>query len=89
MGKPSTHLSRAFEPASCYRTLIQDYLTVAALCAGRAKSPRQIKNMNPANQNNNILATSVTTAPRNQVRGVINFVAILTTHKHVRACACR
>ncbi len=56
----------------------------------RAKSPKQIKNMNTTNQNNNVTAApSVTIAPRNPARGVINFVVTLTTHKDVRSYPCR
>jgi len=58
----------------------------------RAKSPKQIKNMNTTNQNNNnnvTAAPSVTIAPRNPARGVINFVVTLTTHKDVRSYPCR
>ncbi len=35
----------------------------------RAKTPKQIKNMNTTNQNNNIAAPSVTIAPRNPAKG--------------------
>jgi len=42
--------------------------------------------MNTTNQNNNTTAApSVTIAPRNPARGVINFVVTLTTHKDVRS----
>ena len=57
---------------------------VAALFGERAKSPKQIKNMNTTNQNN-IAAPSVTIAPRNPARGVLSFVVTLTTHKDVRS----
>jgi hypothetical protein len=63
---------------------------VAALFGERAKSPKQIKNMNTTNQNNNVTAApSVTIAPRNPARGVLNFVVTLTTHKDVRSYPCR
>ncbi len=52
---------------------------VAAPFGERAKSPKQ-KNMNTTNQNNTA-APSVTIAPRNPVKGVLNFVVTLTTHK--------
>jgi hypothetical protein len=61
---------------------------VAALFGERAKSPKQIKNMNTTNQNN-IAAPSITIAPRNPARGVLNFVVTLTTHKDVRSYPCR
>jgi hypothetical protein len=54
----------------------------------RAKSPKQIKNMNTTNQNNTA-APSVTIAPRNPARGVLSFVVTLTTHKDVRSYPCR
>ena len=57
---------------------------IAALFGERAKSPKQIKNMNTTNQNN-IAAPSVTIAPRNPARGVLSFVITLTTHKDVRS----
>ena len=60
----------------------------AALSSERAKSPKQIKNMNTTNQNN-IAAPSVTIAPRNPAKGVLNFVVTLTTHKDVRSYPCR
>jgi hypothetical protein len=60
---------------------------VAALFGERAKSPKQIKNMNTTNQN--IAAPSVTIAPRNPARGVLSFVVTLTTHKDVRSYPCR
>src|SRR5512142_604879 len=62
---------------------------VAALFGERAKSPKQIYKMNTTNQNNNIAAPSVTIAPRNPARGVLNFVVTLTTHKDVRSYPCR
>ena len=63
---------------------------VAALFGERAKSPKQIKNMNTTNQNNNVTAApSVTIAPRNPARGVLSFVVTLTTHKDVRSYPCR
>src|SRR5512137_261471 len=46
--------------------------------------------MNTTNQNNNVTAApSVTIAPRNPARGVLNFVVTLTTHKDVRFYPCR
>ncbi len=46
--------------------------------------------MNTTNQNNNnTAAPSVTIAPRNPARGVLNFVVTLTTHKDVRSYPCR
>ena len=47
--------------------------------------------MNTTNQNNNNVtaAPSVTIAPRNPTRGVLNFVVTLTTHKDVRSYPCR
>jgi hypothetical protein len=46
--------------------------------------------MNTTNQNNNTTAApSVTIAPRNPARGVLNFVVTLTTHKDVRSYPCR
>ena len=44
--------------------------------------------MNTTNQNN-IAAPSVTIAPRNPAKGVLNFVVTLTTHKDVRSYPCR
>ena len=42
--------------------------------------------MNTTNQNNNVTAApSVTIAPRNPAKGVLNFVVTLTTHKDVRS----
>ena len=41
------------------------------------------------NNNNNTAAPSVTIAPRNPARGVLNFVVTLTTHKDVRSYPCR
>ena len=45
--------------------------------------------MNTTNQNNVTAAPSVTIAPRNPARGVLNFVVTLTTHKDVRSYPCR
>ena len=45
--------------------------------------------MNTTNQNNNTAAPSVTIAPRNPAKGVLNFVVTLTTHKDVRSYPCR
>jgi hypothetical protein len=45
--------------------------------------------MNTTNNNNNTAAPSVTIAPRNPARGVLNFVVTLTTHKDVRSYPCR
>ena len=46
--------------------------------------------MNTTNQNNNVTAApSVTIAPRNPAKGVLNFVVTLTTHKDVRSYPCR
>jgi hypothetical protein len=44
--------------------------------------------MNTTN-NNNTAAPSVTIAPRNPARGVLNFVVTLTTAKEVRSYPCR
>jgi hypothetical protein len=44
--------------------------------------------MNTTNQNNTA-APSVTIAPRNPAKGVLNFVVTLTTHKDVRSYPCR
>jgi len=44
--------------------------------------------MNTTNQNN-IAAPSVTIAPHNPAKGVLNFVVTLTTHKDVRSYPCR
>jgi hypothetical protein len=45
--------------------------------------------MNTTNQNNNnTAAPSVTIAPRNPAKGVLNFVVTLTTHKDVRSYPC-
>ena len=41
------------------------------------------------NTNNVTAAPSVTIAPRNPARGVLNFVVTLTTHKDVRSYPCR
>ena len=49
------------------------------------RRPKQIKNMNTTIQNNNTAAPSVTIAPRNPARGVLNFVVTLTTHRDVRS----
>ena len=38
---------------------------------------------------NNTAAPSVTIAPRNPAKGVLNFVVTLTTHKDVRSYPCR
>ena len=43
--------------------------------------------MNTTN-NNNTAAPSVTIAPRNPARGVLNFVVTLTTAKEVRSYPC-
>ncbi len=40
--------------------------------------------MNTTDINKNTAAPSVTIAPRNPAKGVINFVVTLTTHKDVR-----
>ncbi len=49
-----------------------------------------MKNMNTTNNNNNNnAAPSITIAPRNPARGILNFVVTLTTHKDVRAYPCR
>ena len=45
--------------------------------------------MNTTNNNSNTAAPSVTIAPRNPARGVLNFVVTLTTHKDVRSYPCR
>ena len=45
--------------------------------------------MNTTDINKNTAAPSVTIAPRNPARGVINFVVTLTTHKDVRSYPCR
>ena len=46
--------------------------------------------MNTTNQNNNVTAApAVTIAPRNPVRGVLNFVVTLTTFQDVRSYPCR
>ncbi len=45
--------------------------------------------MNTTNINKNTAAPSVTIAPRNPARGVLNFVVTLTTHKDVRGYPCR
>ena len=46
--------------------------------------------MNTTDQNNNVTAApSVTIAPRNPARGVLNFVVTLTTFKDVRSYPCR
>ena len=45
--------------------------------------------MNTTNENNNITAPSVTIAPRNPAKGVLNLVVTLTTHKDVRSYPCR
>ncbi len=45
--------------------------------------------MNTSDINNNTAAPSVTIAPRNPARGVLNFVVTLTTQKDVRAYPCR
>ena len=44
--------------------------------------------MNTTHNNNNTAAPSVTIAPRNPARGVLNFVVTLTTHKEVRSYPC-
>ena len=41
--------------------------------------------MNTTNNINNTAAPSVTIAPRNPAKGVLNFVVTLTTHKDVRS----
>ena len=41
------------------------------------------------NTNNVTAAPSVTIAPRNPAKGVLNFVVTLTTHKDVRSYPCR
>ncbi|HOX60013.1 MAG TPA: hypothetical protein P5205_22090 [Candidatus Paceibacterota bacterium] len=45
--------------------------------------------MNTTDINKNLTAPSVTIAPRNPARGVLNFVVTLTTHKDVRSYPCR
>ncbi len=45
--------------------------------------------MNTEDINKNTAAPSVTIAPRNPARGVLNFVVTLTTQKDVRAYPCR
>ena len=45
--------------------------------------------MNTEDINKNTAAPSVTIAPRNPAKGVLNFVVTLTTHKDVRSYPCR
>ena len=45
--------------------------------------------MNTEDINKNTAAPSVTIAPRNPARGVLNFVVTLTTFKEVRSYPCR
>ena len=45
--------------------------------------------MNTTDINKNLTAPSVTIAPRNPARGVLNYVVTLTTHKDVRSYPCR
>ncbi len=45
--------------------------------------------MNTTDINKNTAAPSVTIAPRNPARGVLNFVVTLTTFKEVRSYPCR
>ncbi len=45
--------------------------------------------MNTEDINKNTAAPSVTIAPRNPARGVLNFVVTLTTQKDVRSYPCR
>jgi hypothetical protein len=45
--------------------------------------------MNTENINKNTAAPSVTIAPRNPARGVLNFVVTLTTFNDVRSYPCR
>ncbi len=45
--------------------------------------------MNTTDINKNTAAPSVTIAPRNPARGVLNFVVTLTTSKDVRSYPCR
>jgi len=45
--------------------------------------------MNTTDINNNTAAPSVTIAPRNPAKGVLNFVVTLTTHKDVSSYPCR
>ena len=45
--------------------------------------------MNTTDINKNLTAPSVTIAPRNPARGVLNFVVTLTTFKEVRSYPCR
>ncbi len=62
----------------------------AARVCERAKKPETKKNiMNTEDINKNTAAPSVTIAPRNPARGVLNFVVTLTTQKDVRAYPCR
>lgn len=45
--------------------------------------------MNTTDITQNIAAPSVTIAPRNPAKGVVNFVVTLTTHKDTRSYPCR
>ena len=45
--------------------------------------------MNTTDINKNTAAPSVTIAPRNPARGVLNFVVTLTTFQEVRSYPCR
>jgi hypothetical protein len=45
--------------------------------------------MSTTNIDNSTAAPSVTIAPRNLRRGVINFVVTIATHKDVRSYPCR
>ncbi len=45
--------------------------------------------MNTTDINKNTAAPSVTIAPRNPARGILNFVVTLTTQKDVRSYPCR
>jgi hypothetical protein len=45
--------------------------------------------MNTEDINKNTAAPSVTIAPRNPAKGVLNYVVTLTTHKDVRSYPCR
>ncbi len=45
--------------------------------------------MNTENINKNTAAPSVTIAPRNPAKGVLNFVVTLTTFRDVRSYPCR
>jgi hypothetical protein len=55
----------------------------------RANCPKQQKNMNTTNTQNNITAPSITIAPRSPANGVVLYVVTITTVQDARSYPCR